>query len=199
LCLRTSLGRIFEELGYEVRLIPTIYVKAFVKRQENGANDVEAIAEASFRPTMRFVALKSAEQQAPAIVFKTRGLSVRQPRQIINALRGQLKEHSVIATAGMASVKSLIARIKNPEVDHPPLVVELARVHLNQLQICNERITLIERRLRDEARDDPETARLQTAPGIGPVSAMAIKAFAPPMEGLRRGRDYGAWLGVVPV
>lgn len=192
-------GRIMEALGYEVRLIPPVYVKPFVKRQKNDANDAEAIVEASFRPTMRFVAVKSAEQQARAMVFKTRDLLVRQRSQIVNALRGHLMEYGVIAPAGLASVKSLIARIEDPEVDLPPLVVELARVHLDQLQVCNERIAIIERRLRDEARDDPETARLQTAPGIGPVSAMAIKAFAPPMESFRRGRDFAAWLGLVPV
>lgn len=192
-------GRIMEALGHEVRLIPPIYVKPFVKRQKNDANDAEAIVEASFRPTMRFVAVKSAEQQARAMVFKTRDLLVRQRSQVVNALRGHLMEYGVIAPAGIASVKSLISRIEDPEVGLPPLVVELARVHLDQLQVCNERIALIERRLRDEAGNDPETARLQTAPGIGPVSAMAIKAFAPPMEGFRRGRDFAAWLGLVPV
>lgn len=192
-------GRIMEALGHEVRLIPPIYVKPFVKRQKNDANDAEAIVEASFRPTMRFVAVKTAEQQARAMVFKTRDLLVRQRSQIVNALRGHLMEYGVIAPAGLASIKSLIARIEDPEVDLPPLVVELARVHLDHLHVCNERIAVIERRLRDEARDDPETARLQTAPGIGPVSAMAIKAFAPPMESFRRGRDFAAWLGLVPV
>lgn len=133
------------------------------------------------------------------MLFKTRDLLVRQRSQVVNALRGHLMEYGVIAPAGMAAVRSLIAQIEDPEIDLPPLVVELARVHLDQLQIYNERIALIERRLRDEACDDPETVRLQTAPGIGPVSAMAIKAFAPPMEGFRRGRDFAAWLGLVPV
>lgn len=192
-------GRILEALGYEVRLIPPIYVKPFVKRQKNDANDAEAIVEASFRPTMRFVAVKSAEQQARAMVFKTRDLLVRQRSQIVNALRGHLMEYGVIAPTGLASLKSLIARIEDPDNDLPALVIELARVHLDQIQVCNERIAVIERRLRDEARDDPETARLQTAPGIGPVSAMAIKAFAPPMASFRRGRDFAAWLGLVPV
>lgn len=192
-------GRILEALGYEIRLIPPIYVKPFIKRQKNDANDAEAIVEASFRPTMRFVAVKSAEQQARAMLFKTRDLLVRQRSQVVNALRGHLMEYGVIAPAGMAAVRSLIAQIEDPEIDLPPLVVELARVHLDQLQVYNERIALIERRLRDEACDDPETVRLQTAPGIGPVSAMAIKAFAPPMEGFRRGRDFAAWLGLVPV
>lgn len=192
-------GRVMEALGYEVRLIPPIYVKPFLKRQKNDANDAEAIVEASFRPTMRFVPVKSAEQQARAMMFKTRDLLVRQRSQVVNALRGHLMEYGVIAPAGLASVKSLSKRIEDPATDLPPLVVELAHLHLDQLRLCNERIAVIERRLRDEARDDPETVRLQTAPGIGPVSAMAIKAFAPPMEGFRRGRDFSAWLGLVPL
>ncbi len=96
-------------------------------------------------------------------------------------------------------MKSLVRRIDDPDSNLPPLVVEFTRPHLDQLQACSERIAVIERRLRDAARSDPEAARLQTAPGVGPVSAPAIKAFAPPMEGFKRGRDFAAWLGLIPV
>lgn len=133
------------------------------------------------------------------MVFKTRDLFVRQRNQIVNALRGHLIEYGIVAPAGLTFVKSLIRQIDDPDTELPPLVIELARLLLDQLQTCSERIAVIERRLRDETRTDPETVRLQTAPGIGPVSAMAIKAFAPPMEGIRRGRDFAAWLGLVPV
>ena len=192
-------GRELEAFGHDVRLIPPIYVKPFVKRQKNDAADAEAIVEAALRPTMRFVSVKSAEQQSRAMVFKTRDLLVRQRNQIVNALRGHLMEYGIVAPAGLTFVKSLVRQIDDPDTELPPLVIELARLHLDQLQTCSERIAMIERRLRDEARGDPETVRLQTAPGIGPVSAMAIKAFAPPMEGFRRGRDFAAWLGLVPV
>jgi transposase len=192
-------GREIEVLGHEVRLIPPIYVKPFVKRQKNDAADAEAIAEASMRPTMRFVPVKTAEQQSRTMVFKTRDLLVRQRNQIVNALRGHLMEYGVVAPAGLTFVKSLVRQIEDPDSDLPPLVVELARLHLDQFQACSERIAVIEQRMRDEARTDPEIIRLQTAPGVGPVSAMAIKAFAPPLEGFRRGRDFAAWLGLVPV
>lgn len=192
-------GREIEALGHEVRLIPPIYVKPFVKRQKNDAADAEAITEAALRPTMRFVPVKTAEQQSRAMVFKTRDLLVRQRNQIVNALRGHLMEYGLVAPAGLNFVKTLARQIEDPETDLPPLVVELARLHLDQLQTCSDRIAVIERRLRDEARSDLEAVRLQTAPGIGPVSAMAIKAFAPPLEGFRRGRDFAAWLGLVPV
>lgn len=110
-----------EAVGYEVQLIPPIYVKPFVKQQKNDANDAEAIIEASFRPTMRFVAVKPAELQAHAMVIKRRDLLALQRSQIVNALRRHLMEFGLIAPAGLASVKSLIARIEDPEVDLPPL------------------------------------------------------------------------------
>ena len=192
-------GREIMQLGHQVRLIPPIYVKPFVKRQKNDANDAEAIAEAVVRPTMRFVPVKSAEQQARSMVFKTRDLFVRQRNAIINALRGHLMEYGIIAPAGRTFVKKLAEQIEAPESDLPPGVIELCRVHLDQLGVLDVRISGIERRLKEEAKSDPETIRLQTAPGVGPVSAMAIQAFAPPMEGFRRGRDFAAWLGLVPV
>lgn len=192
-------GRELQAIGHEVRLIPPIYVKPFVKRQKNDAADAEAIAEAALRPTMRFVPVKTAEQQSRAMVFKTRDLLVRQRNQIVNALRGHLMEYGIGAPAGRTFVKALAQQAEDPDIGLPPLVVELAGLYLDQLQTCDERIAVIERRLRDEARSDPETIRLQTAPGIGPVSAMAIKAFAPPMEGFKRGRDFAAWLGLVPL
>lgn len=192
-------GREIMELGHEVRLIPPIYVKPFVKRQKNDANDAEAIAEAVVRPTMRFVPVKSAEQQARSMVFKTRDLFVRQRNAIINALRGHLMEYGIVAPPGRTFVKKLKAQIDAPESDLPPGVIELCRLHLEQIGILDVRIRGIQKRLKDAAKSDPETIRLQTAPGVGPVSAMAIQAFAPPMEGFRRGRDFAAWLGLVPI
>jgi transposase len=109
---RTSLGRAIGDAGHEVRLIPPAYVKPFVKRQNNDAADAEAIAEAASRPTMRFVAVKTAEQQARAMLFRTRDLLVRQRTQLINALRGQLSEHGVVAPQGPASGQGNVARVR---------------------------------------------------------------------------------------
>jgi transposase len=155
-------------------------------------NDAEAIVEAARRPTMRFVPVKTAEQQSRAMVFKARDLLVRQRNRIVKALRGHLMEYGVVAPAGLSFVKSLVRQIDDPDGDLPPRVVELARLPLDRFQTRGERIAVIERRLRDEARGDPEAVRLRTAPGAGPVGAMAIKAFALPMEGFRRGRDFAA-------
>jgi transposase len=94
-------------LGHDVRLIPPIYVKPFVRRQKNDAADAEAIAEAASRPTMRFVAVKTEEQQARSMIFRTRDLLVRQRTQLVNALRGHLAEHGIVAAQGLAKVKVL--------------------------------------------------------------------------------------------
>src|SRR5271157_5595016 len=104
-------GREIERVGHTVRLIPPAYVKPFVKRQKNDAADAEAIAEAASRPTMRFVAVKTAEQQARAMLFRTRDLLVRQRTQLINALRGHLSEHGVVAPQGPANVAILAQAI----------------------------------------------------------------------------------------
>ena len=105
-------GRAIQELGHEVRLIPPIYVKPFVRRQKNDAADAEAIAEAASRPTMRFVAVKTEEQQARSMIFRTRDLLVRQRTQLVNALRGHLAEHGIVAAQGLPNVKVLAAVLR---------------------------------------------------------------------------------------
>jgi transposase len=159
----------------------------------------EAIAEAAARPNMRFVALKSSSQQAGAMVFRTRDLLVRQRTQLINALRGHLAEHGVVAPQGVANVRVLETAIEGAEQTLDLLVIEMARLYLQQIATLTENITTLEKVLRQEAANADNTARLLTVPGIGHVTAMAIEAFAPPMEIFRRGRDFAAWLGLVPL
>lgn len=192
-------GRVIGELGHEVRLIPPIYVKPFVRRQKNDAADAEAIADAASRPTMRFVAVKTAEQQARAMVFRTRDLLVRQRTQLINALRGHLAEHGVVAPQGMANVAKLADALTEADRGSlPSLVRDIGKLYLDQIDMLTGKIKGLERQLKVAANSDETAALLQTMPGVGPITAMAIAAFAPDMESFRRGRDFAAWLGLVP-
>jgi len=191
-------GREIATLGHAIRLIPPVYVKPFVKRQKNDAADAEAIAEAASRPTMRFVALKTKDQQARAMIFRTRDLLVRQRTQLINALRSHLAEHGVVAAQGIAHLRRLQQAIEDEPTELPQVVRELGRIYLDQIASYSEKIAELERTLRTEAARSETTALLQTMPGIGPIGAMAIEAFAPPMQSFRRGRDFAAWLGLVP-
>jgi transposase len=191
-------GRTIRDLGHEVRLIPPAYVKPFVKRQKNDAADAEAIVEAASRPTMRFVAVKTEEQQARAMLFRTRDLLVRQRTQLINALRGHLSEHGVVAAQGPANVKVLEEAVEDQGTSLPLLVVELARVFLDQIEGLRKRISGLEKVTAHEVACGETTRRLQTMPGVGPITALAIETFAPPRDVFKCGRNFAAWLGLVP-
>ena len=191
-------GRAISGLGHDVRLVPPIYVKPFVRRQKNDAADAEAIAEAASRPTMRFVALKTEEQQARSMIFRTRDLLVRQRTQLVNALRGRLAEHGIVAAHGLAQVKALATAMRDRAAALHPLVRELGQRYLDHIARLDVEIAELDKRLRRSCKDDETAKRLQTMPGMGPVTAAAIEAFAPPMATFRRGRDFAAWLGLVP-
>ena len=191
-------GREIMQLSHEVRLIPPIYVKPFVKRQKNDAADAEAICEAAQRPTMRFVTVKGEEQQARGMLFRTRDLLVRQRTQTINALRAHLAEFGVVAPQGPAHVRRLASALEDPSSGLPGPVRELGALLLDRIADLDTKIAGLEREIRTCARRDEEAARLMTIPGTGPISAMALQAFAPPIESFRRGRDFSAWLGLVP-
>lgn len=186
------------KLGHEVRLLPPAYVKPFVKRQKNDAADAEAIVEAAIRPSMRFVAPKTEKQQAACMVFRTRDLFVRQRTQLINALRAHLAEHGVIAPQGIANLAALIGIVDHDNNGLKRVVVETARLYLEQIDLLSSRIGNLEKAIKSEARQSDNTARLMSMPGMGPITAMAIEAFAPTMTAFRKGRDFAAWLGLVP-
>ena len=192
-------GREIAKLGHTVKLIAPAYVKPFVKRQKNDMADAEAICEAAQRPTMRFVAVKSEQAQAAAVVFRTRDLLVRQRTQAINALRGHLAEFGIIAAKGPLHVPKLIALMDDPTSDLPHAARVILGILVQELQALDERIALLDREIARQAKDNAVARRLMTIPGIGAVTAAALAALAPPAQTFRRGRDFAAWLGLTPV
>lgn len=192
-------GRELMALGHQVRLIPPAYVKPFVKRQKNDAADAEAICEAAQRPTMRFVPVKSEEQQASAAVFRARDLLVRQRTQLLNALRGLLAEHGWVAPKGLFHAAAMMAKIEDPLCKLPHSARDVFLVMIASVKALDERILLLDREIAKRAREDETARRLMTIPGIGPITATALLALAPVPESFRKGRDFAAWVGLTPL
>jgi transposase len=191
-------GRVAIAHGHDVRLIPANYVKPFVKRQKNDFADAAAIAEAASRPSMSFVAVKSAEKQGRAVAFRTHQCFVRQRTQLINALRGHLAEFGLVAPKGPIHLKLLHTALKGSEVDLPAPVREMGQIYVQQIEQLTEIIARLASELEAATKTDCELRRLCTVPGIGPVTAGAIAAFAPDLETFDSGRNFAAWLGLVP-
>jgi transposase len=191
-------GRMAQARGHEVRLIPPIYVKPFVKRQKNDAADAAAIAEAAVRPNMHYVAVKSAEHQARAIAYRTHQCFVRQRTQMINALRSHLAEFGHVFAQGPAHIKEIGAAIRDDTLDLPNGIQEVASLYLEQIETLTQKIDAMTLRLRETMKVNNEMRRLCTVPGVGPVTAGAILAFAPDLRTFSSGRNFAAWLGLVP-
>lgn len=188
------------KLGHTVRLIPAHYVKPYVKRGKTDAADAEAIAEAVTRPTMRFVGIKTVEQQGALMLHKARDLLVRQRTMLINALRGHLTEFGLVAAKGPAGVQSLVAMVEEPEASEAwPAAGRTALKSLSdQLRDLGEAIARLEAEIVARHRSDARSRRLATIPGIGPITAGAIAATVPDASLFRCGRQFAAWLGLTP-
>jgi transposase len=191
-------GRVAQGSGHDVRLIPPIYVKPFVKRQKNDAADAAAIAEAVLRPNIHYVGVKSAEHQARAVAFRTHQCFVRQRTQLINALRGHLAEFGIVVAQGPVHLREVIGLLESDGPELPAAVKEIARLYLDQIDVLGGRIEALASTLRLASEEHVETRRLCTVPGVGPVTAGAIMAFAPAPRTFASGRNFAAWLGLVP-
>jgi transposase len=188
-------GREIAKLGHTVRLIPPAYVKPFVKRQKNDAAD----AEAALRPSMRFVAVKDAAQQASGVVFRARDVLVRQRTQCINALRGHLTEYGWVVPKGATHVPILIEQIEDPNCQLPENARTSLKVLIASLKSLDENIGVLDREIGRRSKADPVARRLMTIPGVGPITASAIVALTPAAETFKSGRDFAAWLGLTPL
>lgn len=190
-------ARELRSLGHEVRLMPPQYVKAYVKRGKNDTADAAAICEAVTRPSMRFVPVKTEDQQSALLMHRTRELLVRQRTQLINAVRGHLAEFGLVAPRGPWNVPLLLASLEEDERVPEPArqVVQLLAA---QLEDVGRRIAEIDGRITAWHKDNPVSRRLATIPGIGPLIATAIVATVPDPKLFRSGREFAAWLGLVP-
>lgn len=193
-------ARELTKLGHEVRLMPPAYVKPYVKRGKNDAVDAEAICEAVTRPTMRFVAMKSAEQQAALSLHRTRNLLVKQRTQLVNMIRGLLAEFGIDIPEGLLRALGLARQIAAKEVapDVPPTAMQVLGLLCEQVLDVHLRLQAIDRSILAQLRTDDVARRLSTVPGIGPVSATALAASVADPGQFRSGREFAAWLGLTP-
>ena len=192
-------ARELSALGHEVRLMPAQYAKAYVKRNKNDAADAEAICEAVVRPTMRFVPVKTAEQQAALLLHRGRERLVRQRTGLVNALPAHLAEFGVIAPQGLRNVGQLIAIVRDEsDARLPALARQVLQVLATQVEQIAAAVTELEKQLMAWHKSNPVSRRLATIPGIGPIIATAIAATVVEPSGFRSGREFAAWLGLVP-
>ena len=186
------------KLGHTVELMPPIYVKPYVKRGKTDAADAEAIAEAVSRPTMRFVSVKSVDQQAVLMLHKVRELLVRQRTALINALRGHLAEFGIVAAQGSVGVKDVIVQFHAGQDSLPELARSAIRRLIGRVDEVTEEVQATEKEIVAWCRTDAASRRLITIPGIGPITASAISASVPDPALFRSGRQFAAWLGLTP-
>lgn len=192
-------ARAIAALGHEVKLMPPHYVKPYVKRNKNDAADAEAICEAVTRPTMRFVAAKSSEQQSVLMLHRTRELLVRQRTMLVNAIRAHMAEFGVVARVGLPQVKELLAVIDDKEDERiPPLARTCLEGLARQLRSLEREIVGAERRIYAWHRTNEESRRLETTPGIGPITASALVSSIADPSIFKSGRSMAAWIGLVP-
>jgi transposase len=192
-------SRQLQALGHRVRLMAPAYVKPYVKRQKNDAADAEAICEAVTRANMRFVETKTPEQQSCLVLHRTRHLFIRQQTSVINAIRAHLAEFGIVAPVGRKGVEQLLDVVANTKDERIP---ELARACVAalgaQLQALKVQILEFDRQIMIWHRSHETSKRLDEIPGVGPALATALVASIADPKAFRSGRDFSAWIGLVP-
>ena len=190
-------ARVLRGLGHEVMLIPPQYIKAYVKRGKNDAIDAEAICEAMSRPTMRFVPVKTVEQQAALTMLGVRDLLIKQRTMLINAMRGHAAEFGVTAAKGPKQITELLARLASDQ-GVPALAREMVGLLADQLAAVNAKLKVIEARLMMWHRHDQTSQCLATIPGVRPIGGVSLALKVPDAKAFRSGRHFAAWIGITP-
>jgi transposase len=192
-------SRELQALGHTVRLMPPAYVKPYVKRQKNDATDAEAICEAVTRANMRFVETKTADQQSGLVLHRTRHLCMRQQTSVINAIRAHLAEFGVVAPVGRNGVEELLRVVADPDDKRVPEVARVCLVALGaQLRRLKDQVLEFDRMITAWHRSNEMSIRLDECPGVGPVLATALVATVVDPKIFRSGRNFSAWIGLVP-
>src|SRR5882757_1159195 len=192
-------SRELQARGHTVRLMPPAYVKPYVKRQKNDAADAEAICEAVTRVNMRFVATKTPEQQSCLMLHRTRHLFIRQQTAVINAIRAHLAEFGVVAPVGRKGVEELLGIVADAHDKRLPEIARACVAALGaQLRMLKAQILQFDRMILAWHRSNEASKRLDEIPGVGPALATALIASVADPKAFRSGRDFSAWIGLVP-
>src|SRR6266550_2579663 len=189
-------ARVIGRYGHQVRLMPPAYVKPYVKRNKNDGRDAEAICEAVSRPTMRFVPVKSVEQQATMAVHTTRALLVRQRTMVANSLRAALSELGIVAAQGIKGLRELMAKLEAPHEEVPEIMRGALLLLAKHWQALDADERVLEQQIAKAARSDREARRLMEVPCVGPIIASTVLAKVPDAKVFRSGRDFAAWIGL---
>lgn len=189
-------ARVIGRYGHEVRLMPPRYVKPYVKRNKNDGRDAEGICEAVGRPTMRFVPVKSVEQQATLAVHSTRALLTRQRTMVANALRGALNELGIVAAQGVTGLRALMQQLEKPSEVIPELMRGALLLLVRQWKALDAAERALERQITRAANANREARRLMAVPGVGPMIASTVLAKVTDARLFRTGRDFAAWIGL---
>jgi len=190
-------ARMLRGLGHEAVLIPPQYITPYVKRGKNDAIDAAAICEAMSRPEMRFVPVKSAEEQAALMLLRVRDLLVKQRTMLINAIRGHAAEFGVIGAKGPHKIADLLQRIGEDD-NLPALAREMLASLAGQLAALELRLEGLEAKLMARHKAEPRSRLLATIPGIGPIAGLSFALKVPDARVFRSGRHFAAWLGITP-
>jgi len=186
-------------LGHEARLVPPAYARPFAKRGKSDAIDAEAVCEAGGRPTMRFVPVKNLEAQALATLHRTRALLDKQRTMLVNALRAHLAEFGFVAGKGIHKVPDLAQLVEEASAERLPEIARgVLRGLLHMIAQVNAQLGVLEKGLRTFHRGNAASQRLETAPGIGLITATALTALTPDAATFKNGRHFAAWLGITP-